>query len=62
MQLFFCPSLRDQASQIVDRAITLQKKESGILSQIEATLVDIKGPLARVKTPGLQDLFDCLVS
>lgn len=46
----------------LDRTTALEKRESSALSSIESYLEEMKGPLARVKTPGLNVLFENLRS
>jgi len=47
-------------TQAAERTSALKKKKSSLLAKIHATLEDMKVPLGRVKTPGLQELFDNL--
>jgi len=47
-------------TQAAERASTMEKREASLLARIHATLEEMKTPLGRVKTPGLQELFDNL--
>jgi len=50
-------SLQLARTQKVECACTLEKRETGMLAKIHATLDEMKVPLGRVKTPGLHDLL-----
>lgn len=55
-----CMDAKYTSVKPLDRTTSLEKRGFSALSSIESCLEGMKGPLARVKTPGLNVLFENL--